>query len=286
MYGRMQSNTEQGVKYYYYALLILLISVLLAFIVAIIAIASLYSVITGTPTESDISGIMGILLIIGIIACVMLIMLLISFIFVIIGLVKFNQGKNEFSPEHAKSVGLGTFFFILWIIFIALNFVVPFIFGPSIFADPDAALESQRNSAVIGSVLSLLGIIFSGLMLQYMVKEIAPESDKKLMMFGLILFIVAGVISLAITIVFLPSAVGDMTTEEVIQLSSGSGAIQSIGGIMQVIGLALFVLAYRNVLSGFQAGRIQPSYAPPPGYPPAPGYGYPPPQPPPPPPNY
>jgi MFS family permease len=295
--GRVLSDTEKGVKNFYWALLLYIIIALLGFVIALIAMITLPSIASGSA-EDAVSGAIGMLVMVATLACIVLLLALLALIFFLIGIYNFNNGKNEFPGRHTSSVNMGLIFFLLVIVMIIAQIAVPFMIGFSVAADVDEMWEGVRTRAITGAVIGMLSSIFMGLMFMFMIKEIAPPTEQNKLKLGFLLVMIGGVISVVITFIMLPSDVGDLTTSEVNSISSGATSISSLGGIVGFIGYIFFLLAYKSTLKGFEMGQIQPEAGaapPPPGYgappPPPPGYGAPPPPPgygypPPPPPGY
>ena len=190
--GRIPSTTEKGVKFFNWSLVLYIIIGLLGFVIAIIALITIPSIASGS-SESAIDSAIGMLIMIATIACVLVILALLAFIFFILGIINFNQGKYEFPANHTASVKMGLIFFILAIIMYIIAIIVPFTFGYGIGSDVEKMWDSIRTQAIISAVISMLSGIFVGLMFIYMIKEIAAESDKKLLWLGFLLILIGGI---------------------------------------------------------------------------------------------
>jgi hypothetical protein len=241
-------------------MLIGFIAAILAVVIALVAYITVASIDPEAEEADDAA--LGLLVMVGTIACVTLLLLIISFILIIVGIVNFNQGKNEFPGKHPGSVTAGTIFFILWLIMFFGSIVAPFMLF-SFSGDVEEVWDNIRNTIIITAVLSFLSILFMGLMYVFLVKDIGLPADVKILWIGFFLFIISGIISVALAFLLLPGDVGDLSSSELQTLSSGADAVRGFGGVAQIIGFILFFIAYKHTLTGLQTGQIQPGGMPP-----------------------
>ena len=110
-------ETETGIKYFQWSIMLALLSLLLLFIAAIV----MFVAISGLNINIALLGaILGMF-------CGLLIMLLIAFIFMILGLATVYSGKHEFGAKLQSSVGKGVMFFVLSLVFYIIMLVMMFM---------------------------------------------------------------------------------------------------------------------------------------------------------------
>ncbi len=255
----IENNTEKGVRFYFYSILIIVIALFLTFIIAVISYITISSI--DFDEKSDVDTAMDTLIMIGTIACVALLLLIIHLIMCLIGMVNILRGRAEFPGKHPGSASVGAAFTILYVIFFILTLLLPFLFVFMIdfTGTPKDVWDSIRMWTMIIVVISLLTNLFMGLMYVFMIKEIAQPSIKKLLWVGFILLIMAGIISLAVTSIALSIDVGDLSSSELQALSSGADAASNIGSIASIIGVILLFICYWKTLKSLQIGELQPS---------------------------
>jgi hypothetical protein len=272
--------------------LLYVIIAILGFVIAIIALMAIPTITSADSAEDAINSAIAMLVGIVMIACVLLVLLLLTLIFFILGIINIYSGKNEYGPAHASSVGKALIFFILAIVIFLVSVGMSATFGTSWDTrDVQEIWEGIRNQAIISAVLGLLSAIFMGLMFKFSIDAIAPESDKKFLNIGLIMLIIGGIVSIAITFIMLPADIGDVSYNDITSVSSSATQVTQLGSIVSFIGYIMFFLAYQHTHNAIRSGALRPAGAPPgppgppgpppPGAaPPPPGYGAPPPPPP------
>ncbi len=269
-------DTIQGVKFFYWSLMLGLIMVLLAIVTAIAAFATLSAVSAGNA----VGGIAAAGTIIAL-ACGIVLIGLLILIFFILGVVRLNRGKNEYPEPHPSSVKKGMLFFVLWIVMFFVGIAVPFIMAPSVLSVTTANMNdifaSIRNIALVGAVIGLLSSLFLALMFKFMIEGVAQESEKAKTKIAVILFVVSGLLSVVLTFMLFPADASSLTTQDVVNLSTNATSIDGIGGIVSIIGYIFLVIAYKRTLSNLERGIVGQS-APMPVAPPQVGYAPPPPQ--------
>lgn len=242
-------HTPAGLKYASYGLLLFLIMALLGFI-AFMPLAGV-----ADPTTLDPSALA---VVVGL-GCIVLVIFLVAIIFFLLALYELYVGKMEFGPKHASRVSAGLILVILWIVLLALSFFVSMFAALSAIepgVDPseiemDAA--EFRNMTITASLLSIAYTIAISLATVLFVLELIGAQKKALLWGGFGLRIAASVIAIVILMVVLPTS-GTINLNETDMQTGYSNATS----IIDLIGLALFFVAYRAARERILTGKILP----------------------------
>jgi len=266
-------NTREGVKYFSRVLLLEVLIGLIGFLIALGAIATLITLGSGN-WGAALAGAVGIVMA----AFVIVILGIVLFVFAIIALIKFYQGKDEFGPQHAKN-------FMMAIIFLILGIVLPNIggaFSPSYGygANITDTYNSLKMSVAVSGALQIVGGLMMALMFTFMVKAVTNEEASKFKI-GTIMVMVGPIIGIAAVLAILPSKPGTVTLSDLATMGAIATSALSLGGILSLIGYYFFYQGYKSILAKMDSGVIRPGMMPvqmaPPGYAPPPAPYQPPP---------
>jgi len=175
---------------------------------------------------------------------------------------------------------------ILWIVLFVLSFLV--IVSASLAAyDPTATDPSQiemdageyRNLTLVSSILTIASTIAWCLALVFFALELIPPEKKMLLWGGMGLRVAASIIVVAILMAVLPTSGTVNLNEADVQTGYADAT-----AIIDLIGVALFFVAYRAAREGILTGKVMPvgmppAQPPPSGPPPQWGQQWPPSQP-------
>ena len=263
---RAPVKTEKAVEYFLYSLYIMLIFGILNSISGIIALYGMgggynYTAM-GNNTHPGM-GLMGFGALMLTLGCAVTILMILYVVLLIMGILSFRSGKNEFGGKHSSSVSKGVFSFVLVILSIVAGILITAIMMSSLIMaslnnDEERLWSLMRGYAILLSlVFSLLLNTFLGLTYTFMVKEIAPEDKRKFLYAGLFMFILAGLVAFLVTSFMLPQHMpADMS--DMGSASSNARNISNIGSLLSIIGVVLFIIPYKALLDGIKSLKILP----------------------------
>ena len=138
------SQTEKGLRYASYSMILFLVAALLGVVLIVALMPILAAVLTmppgGTPDPSIIGAALGVLAA----ACALVVVELIALILGLVGLIAIHRGKMEFGPEHSQKVDRA-------VLVLVFGIVLPIIGG--------AVAGSIGSLASTVSVVSVAGTI-------------------------------------------------------------------------------------------------------------------------------
>lgn len=269
-YYRRDLKTESGLKHLNWGITAYILAAVLSFLVSVIAV---YMVLSTDP--ATLGEALGALAGLVALTCGALILLIFTLIIWLVGLYEMHAGKDEFGPEHSKSVSRAVLLIVLYIVILVLAFIVGFIIGFSSATQQGITVEAARTVLLISTVLGVVSAIVLGLAIVYLILELCDEKYKKILWVGLVVVVITTALGATLTLM----------TQYEDPLSAAAGDYSSVISGWDFIAFILFLLCYRHVYSRVKEGRIQPSgmaptgaYAPyspyaPPAAPSAPSYG-------------
>jgi len=234
-------NTQEGVKFMSYYILLGIITNLIGFMLALLALVSPAAVIG--------------------LSCVIGGLALLVFLMFIISMAKYWEGKHEFGPAHEHNVKSAVYMFILIIIMTCV------VMSFSMFAGISMALSGNLSQGifmivVVSAVTGIINSILWGLIMMSLGKQFMTADEISRAYMAIILMVLGSVVSMAITMYM-------FSTTNLIT-STSTSYMSYIGGIFTILGNLIFYLIYKNILARFISGQIRPPAPPMMGYPPGP----------------
>jgi len=275
------SQTEKGVRYASYTMVIFLV----VNIVSVTVVAAFIPIISDLVLGGgSIDTILGTLIGLVAVACTLIILELIGLILGLLAVIALHQGRNEFAPEHGKRLDKA-------LIALAIGISLPIVGEVASTATTAAGIggigglvpATTLTAAAVTAAFGISGAVFLGLFLLWAVELLNTPEGKTRGLIALVLGALAGVASFsasAILMVAVP-VLTDPASFYLLMIPS------ILGGVLSIISIILWYLLYRGILGRFKSGELRPAppmpmYAVP--YPPMymPPYApaYPPPQPP------
>lgn len=284
------SQTEKGVRYVSYAIILFLIvgiltAVLYVVLWPLIAMVTTLDPNTFDPNDPGFGALLGAVLAVAAMGCGIAVMALVGLILGLIGLIGVNKGKIEFGPAHAQRVDRALIMLLLGIIVPTVgSFILSFALAGSVTTTPGLGGFTPVLDVAYAAgslVLAVVGAVLVGLFLLWSVEALTTPETRKLGVAALALGITSAAVTSVITFVLLAAVPIPTRPEDVTILFAVPGIA---GQGISVASLGLWYVMYRRILERFRRGELRaappaPMYMPP--YPPA--YGPPmQPQPPPP----
>ncbi|MDG6220410.1 MAG: hypothetical protein QCI38_03055 [Candidatus Thermoplasmatota archaeon] len=233
-----RGETFGGVKAFHMALL-------LGMIMSILMVLSGFMSIGGS---TDSTGL------VMSVCCFAILLLIVAVVLLVLGVLRFRKGKNEFSTLHRDNVSKGFFCFILAVIMFVLLILIPISMYLSIMnAMSGAGMMTPQGLIATIIAYAVINMIFwmsMALTFYFMIAGIALPGDAAKSKVAILLFLVSGLISLLIVIA---ATSGTMTPDAL----NGLMNAQYLIFFLQLIGYLLFFSAYRCTKTAMQRGAIK-----------------------------
>ncbi|HLE45944.1 MAG TPA: hypothetical protein VI915_03000 [Thermoplasmata archaeon] len=143
------SQTEKGLRYASYSMILFLVAALLGVVLIVALMPILAAVLTmppgGTPDPSIIGAALGVLAA----ACALVVVELIALILGLVGLIAIHRGKMEFGPEHSQKVDRA-------VLVLVFGIVLPII-GGAVAGSIGSLASTVSVVSVAGTALGIVG---------------------------------------------------------------------------------------------------------------------------------
>ena len=256
---RAKLKTEEGLKFFYWALIIYIVGMVLS---VIIAIAFLLLSSFGTSINESYSIIESIVIgmVVGALALVVAIL-------GIIGFINMRHGQREFGETHAKNVKNATRFLVTAIVLMVVSVIVSIMIAVSAMApygqtpNPYQMFDSLYTSVVVTGAIGIIATAFMALMIVYLVIELSTDRHRKMLWAAFALIIVNAVLGYFFSLLIMwemSLEIGTLDAQEIYSFQSTYGNIGYIPGIIGIIAFVLVLICYRSAYYRVKNGEIKP----------------------------
>lgn len=176
---------------------------------------------------------------------------LVNFILLLVGIVKFYNGKMEHGPAHSRNVDSGIIFFVVgYIVPMVGSFAVMGILFSLIFSGGTLGTGTLLIIILILTSLSAVSAYCMAMMYRSMVAVFVKAEDQTFRN-ATVLMVLNPLVSLGLVASLLPSSLPSSSANSTLSPALG------LGGLIGLAAIYLFYKGYRGILERMESGEIK-----------------------------